>query len=82
MKSDRKSLFSVDRNAVGKLRRCSVWLPVHVPILALVPCDFCLFVCRLHLVTWNVGTAFPPPDVTSLLQLNSLGPAMDMYVIG
>ncbi|XP_064323839.1 inositol polyphosphate 5-phosphatase K isoform X2 [Phalacrocorax carbo] len=37
---------------------------------------------RLHLVTWNVGTASPPPDVTSLLQLDSLGPAMDMYVIG
>ncbi|XP_009674199.2 inositol polyphosphate 5-phosphatase K isoform X2 [Struthio camelus] len=37
---------------------------------------------RLHVVTWNVGTASPPPDVTSLLQLNSLGPAMDMYVIG
>ncbi|XP_032859093.2 inositol polyphosphate 5-phosphatase K isoform X2 [Tyto alba] len=37
---------------------------------------------RLHLVTWNVGTASPPPDVTSLLQLNSLGPTMDMYVIG
>ncbi|NXA35321.1 INP5K phosphatase, partial [Eudromia elegans] len=37
---------------------------------------------RLHIVTWNVGTASPPPDVTSLLQLNSLGAAMDMYVIG
>ncbi|KAM6315931.1 inositol polyphosphate 5-phosphatase K isoform 2-T2 [Podargus strigoides] len=37
---------------------------------------------RLHIVTWNVGTASPPPDVTSLLQLNSLGPTMDMYVIG
>ncbi|XP_064251157.1 inositol polyphosphate 5-phosphatase K isoform X2 [Passer domesticus] len=37
---------------------------------------------RLHLVTWNVGTASPPPDVTSLLQLNSLGPTTDMYVIG
>ncbi|NXP21545.1 INP5K phosphatase, partial [Scytalopus superciliaris] len=37
---------------------------------------------RLHLVTWNVGTASPPPDVTSLLQLNSLGPTIDMYVIG
>uniref|UniRef100_A0A8B9SCN0 Inositol polyphosphate-5-phosphatase K n=1 Tax=Apteryx owenii TaxID=8824 RepID=A0A8B9SCN0_APTOW len=36
----------------------------------------------LHIVTWNVGTASPPPDVTGLLQLNSLGPAMDMYVIG
>ncbi|XP_044286498.1 inositol polyphosphate 5-phosphatase K isoform X2 [Varanus komodoensis] len=37
---------------------------------------------RLHLVTWNVGTASPPPDVTSLLQLNSQDRAMDMYVIG
>ncbi|XP_015735942.1 inositol polyphosphate 5-phosphatase K isoform X2 [Coturnix japonica] len=37
---------------------------------------------RLHLVTWNVGTASPPPDVTSLLQLDSQSPAMDMYVIG
>ncbi|XP_037736078.1 inositol polyphosphate 5-phosphatase K isoform X2 [Chelonia mydas] len=37
---------------------------------------------RLHLVTWNVGTASPPPDVTGLLQLSSQGPSMDMYVIG
>ncbi|KAM4648362.1 inositol polyphosphate 5-phosphatase K isoform 4-T4 [Amazona ochrocephala] len=37
---------------------------------------------RLHLVTWNVGTASPPPDVSSLLQLDSLGATMDMYVIG
>ncbi|XP_063002497.1 inositol polyphosphate 5-phosphatase K isoform X2 [Elgaria multicarinata webbii] len=37
---------------------------------------------RLYMVTWNVGTASPPPDVTSLLQLNSQDPAMDMYVIG
>ncbi|KFU86367.1 Inositol polyphosphate 5-phosphatase K, partial [Chaetura pelagica] len=37
---------------------------------------------RLHLVTWNVGTASPPPDVTSLLQLDSDSPTVDMYVIG
>ncbi|XP_057237528.1 inositol polyphosphate 5-phosphatase K isoform X1 [Malurus melanocephalus] len=37
---------------------------------------------RLHLVTWNVGTASPPPDVSGLLQLNSVGPTMDMYIIG
>ncbi|XP_062471762.1 inositol polyphosphate 5-phosphatase K isoform X5 [Pezoporus occidentalis] len=37
---------------------------------------------RLHVVTWNVGTASPPPDVSSLLQLDSLGATMDMYVIG
>lgn len=37
---------------------------------------------RLCLVTWNVGTASPPPEVTSLLQLNSQDRVMDMYVIG
>ncbi|XP_069729818.1 inositol polyphosphate 5-phosphatase K isoform X2 [Phaenicophaeus curvirostris] len=37
---------------------------------------------RLHVVTWNVGTASPPPDVTSLLHLDSPDPAMDMYIIG
>nr|XP_033777811.1 inositol polyphosphate 5-phosphatase K [Geotrypetes seraphini] len=34
---------------------------------------------RLHLVTWNVGTAFPPQDADHLLQLDM---PMDMYVIG
>ncbi|XP_051971466.1 inositol polyphosphate 5-phosphatase K-like isoform X1 [Xyrauchen texanus] len=36
---------------------------------------------RLHMVTWNVGTAEPPADVSSLLQLDSQ-PATDLYVIG
>ncbi|KAM9318185.1 inositol polyphosphate 5-phosphatase K-like isoform 2-T2 [Pholidichthys leucotaenia] len=36
---------------------------------------------RLHMVTWNVATADPPDDVTSLLQLNS-PKAPDLYVIG
>ncbi|MED6260753.1 hypothetical protein ATANTOWER_028067 [Ataeniobius toweri] len=36
---------------------------------------------RLHLVTWNVATAEPPEDVTSLLQLNDQPPT-DLYVIG
>ncbi|RVE64720.1 hypothetical protein OJAV_G00128420 [Oryzias javanicus] len=36
---------------------------------------------RLHMVTWNVATADPPEDVTSLLHLNSPKPA-DLYVIG
>ncbi|KAK5613381.1 hypothetical protein CRENBAI_022826 [Crenichthys baileyi] len=36
---------------------------------------------RLHLVTWNVATAEPPKDVTSLLQLNDQ-PPIDLYVIG
>ncbi|XP_015277328.1 PREDICTED: inositol polyphosphate 5-phosphatase K [Gekko japonicus] len=40
------------------------------------------FALLLHLVTWNVGTASPPPDVTSLLQLNLQGLAVDMYIVG
>nr|XP_040038821.1 inositol polyphosphate 5-phosphatase K isoform X1 [Gasterosteus aculeatus aculeatus] len=36
---------------------------------------------RLHIVTWNVATAEPPEDVTSLLQLDVQPPA-DLYVIG
>ncbi|XP_005155333.2 inositol polyphosphate 5-phosphatase K isoform X2 [Danio rerio] len=36
---------------------------------------------RLHMVTWNVGTAEPPADVRSLLQLDSQ-PTTDLYVIG
>ncbi|XP_045896481.1 inositol polyphosphate 5-phosphatase K [Micropterus dolomieu] len=37
--------------------------------------------CRLHMVTWNVATAEPPKDVTSLLQLD-VQPPTDFYVIG
>lgn len=36
---------------------------------------------RLHIVTWNVATAEPPDDVSSLLHLNSPKSA-DLYVIG
>ncbi|XP_051793401.1 inositol polyphosphate 5-phosphatase K isoform X1 [Acanthochromis polyacanthus] len=36
---------------------------------------------RLHMVTWNVATAEPPEDVTSLLQLD-VQPTTDLYVIG
>ncbi|MCI4386123.1 hypothetical protein PGIGA_G00058700 [Pangasianodon gigas] len=36
---------------------------------------------RLFMVTWNVATAEPPDDITSLLQLNSPKKA-DLYVIG
>ena len=35
---------------------------------------------RLYMVTWNVGTAEPPPDVDSLLQLDAQ--PVDLYVIG
>ncbi|XP_072342294.1 phosphatidylinositol 4,5-bisphosphate 5-phosphatase A [Scyliorhinus torazame] len=36
----------------------------------------------MQIVTWNVGTAVPPDDVTSLLGLNSVDARIDMYVIG
>ncbi|XP_055022773.1 inositol polyphosphate 5-phosphatase Ka isoform X1 [Boleophthalmus pectinirostris] len=36
---------------------------------------------RLHMVTWNVATADPPDDVSSLLHLNS-PKSPDLYVIG
>ncbi|XP_024298030.1 inositol polyphosphate 5-phosphatase K isoform X1 [Oncorhynchus tshawytscha] len=36
---------------------------------------------RLHMVTWNVGTADPPDDISSLLHLNS-PKTPDLYVIG
>ncbi|XP_031728559.1 inositol polyphosphate 5-phosphatase K isoform X3 [Anarrhichthys ocellatus] len=36
---------------------------------------------RLHIVTWNVATAEPPEDVTTLLQLD-VQPPGDLYVIG
>ncbi|XP_069471521.1 inositol polyphosphate 5-phosphatase K isoform X2 [Ambystoma mexicanum] len=36
---------------------------------------------RLHLVTWNVGTASPPDDVSSLLEIDN-DTAVDMFIIG
>uniref|UniRef100_A0A8C7YJY4 Inositol polyphosphate-5-phosphatase Kb n=1 Tax=Oryzias sinensis TaxID=183150 RepID=A0A8C7YJY4_9TELE len=36
---------------------------------------------RLHMVTWNIATAEPPEDVTSLLHLDAL-PLTDLYAIG
>ncbi|KAM8976074.1 inositol polyphosphate 5-phosphatase K isoform 2-T2 [Pelodytes ibericus] len=37
---------------------------------------------RIHLVTWNVGTAPPPRDVSSLLFPDTSSPGIDMYIIG
>ncbi|XP_006006791.1 inositol polyphosphate 5-phosphatase K isoform X2 [Latimeria chalumnae] len=37
---------------------------------------------RIHFVTWNTGTAPPPDDISTLLQLDSQGPETDMYIIG
>ncbi|XP_072444089.1 phosphatidylinositol 4,5-bisphosphate 5-phosphatase A isoform X1 [Chiloscyllium punctatum] len=36
----------------------------------------------MQIITWNVGTAVPPDDVSSLLGLNSVDARIDMYVIG
>ncbi|XP_062874404.1 phosphatidylinositol 4,5-bisphosphate 5-phosphatase A [Trichomycterus rosablanca] len=37
---------------------------------------------RVHIITWNVGSAVPPDDITSLLGLNIGDGNTDMYVIG
>ncbi|KAI4878614.1 hypothetical protein NFI96_019052 [Prochilodus magdalenae] len=37
---------------------------------------------RVHIITWNVGSAVPPDDITSLLWLNVGDGNTDMYIIG
>ncbi|MFT7805124.1 phosphatidylinositol 4,5-bisphosphate 5-phosphatase A-like [Arapaima gigas] len=37
---------------------------------------------RVHIITWNVGSAVPPDDITSLLGLNISDGNTDMYIIG
>lgn len=37
---------------------------------------------RLHIITWNVGSATPPDDITALLGLNVGDGNTDMYIIG
>ncbi|KAF3695774.1 Phosphatidylinositol 4,5-bisphosphate 5-phosphatase A [Channa argus] len=37
---------------------------------------------RVHIITWNVGSATPPDDMTSLLGLNVGDGNTDMYIIG
>lgn len=48
----------------------------------MLACSF-LFLPSITVVTWNVGTAMPPNDVTSLLHLNT-GETndVDMIAIG
>ncbi|XP_071379252.1 phosphatidylinositol 4,5-bisphosphate 5-phosphatase A [Centroberyx affinis] len=37
---------------------------------------------RVHIITWNVGSAMPPEDMTALLGLNVGDGNTDMYIIG
>uniref|UniRef100_A0A7N6F685 Phosphatidylinositol 4,5-bisphosphate 5-phosphatase A n=1 Tax=Anabas testudineus TaxID=64144 RepID=A0A7N6F685_ANATE len=37
---------------------------------------------EMHIITWNVGSATPPDDMTSLLGLNVGDGNTDMYIIG
>ncbi|XP_015221804.2 phosphatidylinositol 4,5-bisphosphate 5-phosphatase A isoform X1 [Lepisosteus oculatus] len=37
---------------------------------------------RVHIITWNVGSAVPPDDIISLLGLNIGDGITDMYIIG
>lgn len=41
-----------------------------------------LFPHRVHIITWNVGSATPPDDITALLGLNVGDGNTDMYIIG
>uniref|UniRef100_A0A3B3WYX1 Inositol polyphosphate-related phosphatase domain-containing protein n=1 Tax=Poecilia mexicana TaxID=48701 RepID=A0A3B3WYX1_9TELE len=40
------------------------------------------FPVRVHIITWNVGSATPPDDITALLGLNVGDGNTDMYIIG
>lgn len=37
---------------------------------------------RVYIVTWNVGSAVPPDDITSLFGPNVSDGSVDMFVIG
>ncbi|XP_062307831.1 phosphatidylinositol 4,5-bisphosphate 5-phosphatase A [Osmerus eperlanus] len=37
---------------------------------------------RVHIITWNVGSAMPPDDITALLGLHIGDGNTDMYIIG
>uniref|UniRef100_A0A3P8SMI0 Uncharacterized protein n=1 Tax=Amphiprion percula TaxID=161767 RepID=A0A3P8SMI0_AMPPE len=37
---------------------------------------------RVHIVTWNVGSAVPPDDITSLFGPNVSDGNIDMFIIG
>lgn len=37
---------------------------------------------RVHIITWNVGSATPPDDITYLLGLNVGDGNTDLYIIG
>ncbi|KAK7174007.1 hypothetical protein R3I93_003743 [Phoxinus phoxinus] len=37
---------------------------------------------RVHMITWNVGSAMPPEDITALLGLHVGDGNTDMYIIG
>ncbi|AWP15198.1 putative phosphatidylinositol 4-5-bisphosphate 5-phosphatase A [Scophthalmus maximus] len=37
---------------------------------------------RVHIVTWNVGSAVPPDDITSLFGPNVSDGSVDMFIIG
>ncbi|XP_030218327.1 inositol polyphosphate 5-phosphatase K isoform X1 [Gadus morhua] len=67
MSSDEEASEEMSRTLDEAFQLCGRFLPTDA--------------FRLYMVTWNVGTAEPPPDVDSLLQLDAQ-PPVDLYVIG
>uniref|UniRef100_A0A669EFQ3 Phosphatidylinositol 4,5-bisphosphate 5-phosphatase A n=1 Tax=Oreochromis niloticus TaxID=8128 RepID=A0A669EFQ3_ORENI len=61
--------------------QCTLWLRDRV-----YPGDLYYYITsfsiRVHIITWNVGSATPPDDITSLLGLNVGDGNTDMYIIG
>lgn len=63
---------------IGRLETCLYIFGFMRPT-EMIFFNFCAL--RLHMVTWNVATADPPDDLSSLLHLNSTK-SPDLYVIG
>lgn len=62
--------------AVSRRSPLSVtWMRAHPP-------SSMASLLSIHVVTWNVASAAPPPDLSDLLQLNNLNLNLDVYVIG
>ncbi|XP_074045276.1 inositol polyphosphate 5-phosphatase K isoform X2 [Macrotis lagotis] len=40
------------------------------------------FMDLLHVMTWNVASASPPPNINDLLLLDNESPSIDMYIFG
>ena len=59
-----------------------VLLSVSVCVCLHLPYHNISNVNRVQIVTWNVGSAVPPDDITSLFGSNLSSRNVDMFVVG